>query len=238
MKRKLLCCVVAALLLCSTFVLGNASEADNNYPHIKNGKIDQTGYFLVEGAEISIEEESLAFRMTADKAKITFDKPLTAEGFNLSWNVADDSEKRLEKVVLTITDIHNPDCAVQLNYQKLNESFTSVKLNNENMAYLAKGSFFEQNENDFKIAYNGETNVLTDSDSVEIPIDQCINGDSFDGFNGLAVNMTLELTGKPDAVFYLKTLNMQRFGSNYETDNMEPLLSLPKFSKKVLYNSL
>lgn len=238
MRRKLLCLLVVALILCSTFILGNADSVDNNYPHVKNGKIDQTGYFKLEGAEVSLEEEALAFRMTADTAKITFDKPLAAEGFSISWNVAKDSKKRLEKVVLTITDIEDPDCAVRLNYQKLNESFSSVKLNSENMAYLAKGSFFEENEKDFTINYNGETGVLTDKDSVEIPVSQCVNGDGFTGFDGLAVNLTLELTGKPGAVIYLKSLNAQRFGTAYETDNVEPILCLPKFSKKVLYNSV
>ncbi len=238
MKRRILCLLVTALILCSTFLLGNADGVDNNYPHVKGGKIDQTGYFKLEGAEVSLEEEALVFRMTADTAKITFDKPLAAEGFNLSWNVAKDAKKRLEKVALTITDIQDSDCAVQLNYQKLNESFTSVKLNNENMAYLAKGSFFEENEKDFTINYNGETGMLTDKDSVEIPVSRCVNGDSFTGFNGLAVNMSLELTGKPGAVIYLKSLNAQRFGANYATDNVEPILCLPKFSKKVLYNSV
>lgn len=238
MKRKLLCVFVAVLTLCSAFLLGNADSVDNNYPHVKDGKIDQAGYFKLEGAEVSLEEEALAFRMTANTAKITFDKPLVAEGFNLSWNVAKDTKKRLEKVALTITDIQDPDCAIRLNYQKLNDVFTSVKLNNENMAYLAKGSFFEANQNDFTITYNGETGVLTDSDSVEIPVSRCVNGDSFAGFNGMAVNMTLELTGKPGAVIYLKSLNAQRFGAAYETDNVEPLLCLPKFSKKVLYNSV
>lgn len=238
MKRKLLCFLVVALILCSTFILGNADGVDNNYPHVKDGKIDQTGYFKLEGAEITLEEEALAFRMTADTAKIIFDKPLLAEGFRLNWNVADDSKQRLEKTVLTLTDIQNADCAVCVNYQKINESFTSVKLNDESMAYLTKGSLYKANEKDFTIAYNSETSVLTDEDSVEIPVSRCVNGDSFTGFDGLAVNMTLELTGKPGTVIYLKSLNGQRFGSAYETDNVEPLLALPKFSKKVLCNSV
>lgn len=238
MKKKILCCLVAVLLLCSVSFIGRVDGLDNNYPHVKNGKIDQTGYFMLEGAEVFLEEEALAFRMTADTAKITFDKPLSADGFRLNWNVAEDSQKRLEKVALTITDIQNADCALQVNYQKLNESFTSVKLNDENLAYLTKGSLYLANEKDFAIVYNSETGVLTDEDSVEIPVSRCMNGDSFSGFEGLAVNMTLELTGKPGTVIYLKSLNMQRFGSVYETDNVEPLLCLPKFSKKVLYNSV
>lgn len=238
MKKKILCCLVAVLLLSSFVFLGRADGIDNNYPHVKNGKIDQTGYFILEGAEIFLEEEAIGFRMTANTAKITFDKPLVAEGFSLKWNVADDSQKRLEKAVLTLTDIENADCAVCVNYQRINESFTSVKLNDENMAYLTKGSLYKANERDFTIAYNSETSTMTDEDSVEIPVSRCVNGDSFTGFNGLAVNMTLELTGKPGAVVYLKSLNMQRLGAAYETDNVEPLLCLPKFSKKVLYNSV
>ena len=238
MKRRIFCYLVVALILCSTFLLGYADSVDSNYPHVENGKIDQTGYFILEGAEVFIEEEAVGFRMTANTAKITFDKPLAAEGFSISWNTAKDSQKRLDKMVLSLTDIQDPDCEIRVNYQKLNDVFTSVKLNSQSMAYLAKGSLFENNERDFNITYNTETGVLTDRDSVEIPVNQCVNGNSFTGFNGLAVNMSLELTGKPGAVIYLKSLNAQRFGTAYLEDNVEPMLCLPKFSKKVLYNSV
>ena len=238
MKRKILTVLLATLLVVAVIIPCLANTAPDNYPYVKDGKIDPAGYFALEGAEVAVVEEGLVFTMTNDTAKITFNKPLAADGFQMVWNGHKAAKKHLEKMVITIADIQNPECALRVNVEKVNNTASSIKINDEKLAYLTQGSLYNENERDMKIIYSAIDSTISDGDTTKISVRQTANGDSFNGFAGLAVDLTVELQGKAGAAFCLKSLNGQRFGSAYLNDNMEPILCLPQFSRKVLYNSV
>lgn len=239
MKRtKILAVSIAVILLFATLsTMVFAEKAENNYPYTKDGKIDLSGYFTLEGAKITVEEEAVLFTMTADTAKIVFNKPLAADGFNLAWNAVNDGKQRLDKMTITVSDMQNEKSAIDLIYEKLSDSKTVFRLNASGVANLINGSMFRENNRDFKLTYSASEMLVTDGNAIAAEVKQNTHADAFNGFDSLAVNMTITLSGEKGASFKLTTLNMQRLGTKYLDDNVEPMLCIPSFSAKQIYNS-
>ena len=239
MKRTFFATALALMLLIvcvATPIL--AEDATGDYPYMKDGEIDLLGYFDIQGATATLQESSIDFSLTAETATITFKKPLAADGFSFRWNGVDDSKRLLQSIAVTLTDSQNADVALKATFGQMGDSYVSVRYNDDPQTYLASASMYKVNQTDVSLNYFDESRTLTDEVSYSIDTRYCVNGNSFDGFASQAVNMTLTVTGKVGGTFSLKSINAQRFGTQYQWDNVEPSLSIPNTLTKALHGSV
>jgi hypothetical protein len=239
MKKKIIPVALALLLLISLLPLnGFADEVSSAYIYGADGQIDLLGYFQMEGITAQLQEEAICFTLTAETASITFARPLTADGFSIRWNGVDDGEKKVDTLAVTISDKEQPALAVSLNYQKMNEQYCSVKYNGTGRTYLAAGSLYKQNDADTFLYYSREGSSFSDGAGFNVLIEKYLDGTDFKGFSSGAVNMRMDITGQVGGSFLLKSINEQRFGSQYAEDDSDPVLGLPDHAEKALYQSV
>lgn len=239
MKKKMISLLLAVVALMTLLLVnGNAEAMSSSYLYTADGKIDLLGYFQMEGVTATLEDEAICFTLTAETASISFVRPLTADGFSLRWNGTNDSEKKLETLGITISDIEQPELAVSLNYQKMNEQYSSIKCNATGRTYLAQGSMYKESDVDSLLYYTHEGSAFADGMSFNVLIEKYINGDNFNGFPSNAVNMRIDLSGQVGGSFRLKSINEQRFGTEYMEDDSEPVLGLQNRVEKALYQSV
>lgn len=239
MKKRIIPAALAVLVLLSLLCLhGMAKEQSSSYICGANGDIDLLGYFRMEGITAVLEEEAICFTLTAETASITFARPLMADGFNIRWNGVDDSEKKLDSLAVTISDMEQPSLAVSLNYQKMNEQYCSVKYNASGRTYLAAGSMYKQNDADTFLYYSQEASSFSDGAAFNVLIEKYLDGSDFKGFPSGAVHMRMDITGQIGGSFYLNSINEQRFGTAYTEDDSDPVLGLPGHAEKALYQSV
>lgn len=230
-KRIVSICVTFILLLS---VLGITSLAD------VSKEVEQAELFEVSGATAEIKEQSLDFTLTEQTAIIKFKKPLGASGFSFRWNGVEDSKKRLEAIKLRLSDSQDADRSVEVTFETLSEQYTLVNFNGEKREYLVSGATYAVNPSDISVRFNDNTNnFVDDAGAFSIEAVNYMNGESFQGFPSLAVNLEIELTGVKGGSFSLKAINEQPFGSEYSEDSNEPLLCVPTdVVKEAPYNSV
>lgn len=239
MKKKIIPVALALLLLISLLsVNGLADETSSAYIYGDDGQIDLLGYFQMEGITAQLQEEAICFTLTAETASITFARPLTADGFSVRWNGVDDSDRRVDSLAVTISDKEQPALAVSLNYQKMNEQYCSAKYNGTGRTYLASGSLYKQNDTDTLLYYSREGSSFSDGAAFNVLIEKYLDGSDFQGFPSGAVNMRMDITGQVGGSFCLKSINEQRFGTQYTEDDSEPVLGLPDHTEKALHQSV
>lgn len=188
------------------------------------GTVNMEDYFTAQGADIVVQEESVDMVLTQDTASVTFDKPLTSDGFSLSFAGVDGNT--LTKADIILTDVNDKNNSIKLSYIRMNDSYTAVALNDSKRSYITNGSMYKQNETDFYMTYNAKSNVITDSSTYTIPVTTTQAGKAFEGFSEQMITVTIELSGTTGSVMRLKELNRQRLGSEYEIDSVEPMITV------------
>lgn len=181
-------------------------------------------FFQAEGASISVQEESVDFVMEDDEAVITFNKPLASDGFSLSF--AGVNENTMKQVDFILTDSKDEKTSTKLNFIRMNDTFTAVAFNDSERSYITNGSMYLENDSDFYFTYNAMSQVFTDSSSYTISASANTDGSAFTGFGTQLVNLKIVLHGQNGSVFRLKEINRQRMGSEYEEDNVEPIITI------------
>lgn len=189
-----------------------------------NGTVNMEDYFTAQGANITVQEESVDMVLTQDTASVTFDRPLTSDGFSLSF--AGVEGNTLEKADIILTDINDEKNSIKLSYIRMNDEYTAVALNDSKRSYVTNGSMYHQNDVDFYMTYNAKSNVITDSSTYTIPVTTTQNGKAFEGFSKQMVSVRIELHGIAGSVMCLKELNRQRLGTEYEIDSVEPMITI------------
>ena len=97
---------VVSIGILTALVLGTVVSATDN------GTVNMEDYFTAQGAEITVQEESVDMVLTKDTASVTFDKPLTSDGFSLSF--AGVEGNTLEKADIILTDIKDEKNSIKL----------------------------------------------------------------------------------------------------------------------------
>ena len=69
-------------------------------------------------------------------------------------------------------------------------------------------------------------------------IEKYLDGSDFKGFPSGAVNLRMDVTGQVGGSFFLKSINEQRFGTEYTNDDTEPALGLPSHAERALHQSV
>lgn len=209
---------VVSIGILTALVLGTVVSATDN------GTVNMEDYFTAQGAEITVQEESVDMVLTKDTASVTFDKPLTSDGFSLSF--AGVEGNTLEKADIILTDIKDDKNSIKLSYIRMNDDYTAVALNDSKRSYVTNGSMYHQNDVDFYMTYNAKSNVITDSSTYTIPVATTQDGNAFEGFSEQMVSVRIELYGRKGSVMCLKELNRQRLGTEYEVDSVEPMITI------------
>ncbi len=239
MKKRIISSVLAAVVLIAVLsVCGFAEDLPSGYLYTDDGQIDLLAYFQMEGMTAELQDEAICFTLTAETASITYARPLTADGFSIRWNGVDDSERKLNTLGVTITDINDPSCGISLNYQKMNDQYCSVKCNATGRTYLASGSMYKQGSADTFLYYSREGSSFADGAAFNVLIEKYLDGRDFQGFPSGAVNMRMDITGQVGGSFLLKAINEQRFGNDYIYDDSEPVLGLRESMDTALYQSV
>ncbi len=189
-----------------------------------NGTVNMEDYFTAQGADITVQEESVDMVLNQDTASVTFDRPLTSDGFSLSF--AGVEGNTLEKADIILTDINDEKNSIKLSYIRMNDDYTAVALNDSKRSYVTNGSMYHQNDVDFYMTYNAKSNVITDSSTYTIPVATTQEGKAFEGFSEQMVSVRIELYGSAGSVMCLKELNRQRLGTEYEVDSVEPMITI------------
>lgn len=189
-----------------------------------NGTVNMEDYFTAQGADITVQEESVDMVLTQDTASVTFDKPLTSDGFSLSF--AGVEGNTLEKADIILTDIDDEKNSIKLSYIRMNDDYTAVALNDSKRSYVTNGSMYHQNDVDFYMTYNAKSNVITDSSTYTIPVTTTQEGKAFEGFSKQMISVRIELYGTAGSEMCLKELNRQRLGTEYEVDSVEPMITV------------
>ena len=143
MNKRIIALCISTIMLFS--LVAFIAIADDT--HVVN----PTNLFEVEGAKVTLSEDSVDFQLTGNEARIKVKKPLSASGFSMQWNGVDDEEQKLEAVVMSLTDSEDDACNVTLTFGKLNENNTSIKFNKENQSYLTAGSTYKKNHTDINV---------------------------------------------------------------------------------------
>ena len=239
MKKKIISSLMIAVLLLMPLTVNSvADDTPSVYLQTADGKTDLVGYFQMEGVTAQLQEEAICFTLTEETASITFARPLTADGFSIRWNGVDDPEKKMETLGVTISDAEKPECSVSLNYRKMNEQYCSVRCNDAGRTYLASGSMYKQNQADTFLYYSAEASSLSDGAGFNVLLEKYIGGADFNGFPSGAVNMRMDVTGQVGGSFCLKSINEQRFGTEYVEDDSEPVLGISNRTNRALYQSV
>lgn len=180
--------------------------------------------FAVQGAKMSVKSESVDFVLTGNKATVSFHKVLASDGFNLSF--AGVKGNSLKQADFVLTDSEDEKSSVKLNFLRMNDTYTAVALNDSERSYLTNGSVYLENDADFYFTYNAESKVFSDSGNYTIAVGSNTDGSAFEGFSSRLINLKVELIGKKGSVFRLKSINLQRMGSDYEIDSVEPMITV------------
>lgn len=209
---------VVAIGILTALVIGTGVLAADN------GTVNMEDYFSAQGADITVQEESVDMVLTQDTSSVTFDKPLTSDGFSISF--AGVEGNTLEKADIILTDIDDEKNSIKLSYIRMNDDYTAVALNDSKRSYVTNGSMYHQNGVDFYMTYNANSNVITDSSTYTIPVTTTQEGKAFEGFSKHMVSVRIELYGTAGSVMRLKELNRQRLGTEYEVDSVEPMITV------------
>lgn len=209
---------VVSIGILTALVIGSVVSATDN------GTVNMEDYFTAQGANITVQEESVDMVLNQDTASVTFDRPLTSDGFSLSF--AGVEGNTLEKADIILTDINDEKNSIKLSYIRMNDEYTAVALNDSKRSYVTNGSMYHQNDVDFYVTYNAKSNVITDSSTYTIPVTTTQNGMAFEGFSKQMVSVRIELHGIAGSVMCLKELNRQRLGTEYEVDSVEPMITI------------
>lgn len=209
---------VISIGILTALVLGTVVSATDN------GTVNMEDYFTAQGAKITVQEESVDMVLIKDTASVTFNKPLTSDGFSLSF--AGVEGNTLEKADIILTDIKDEKNSIKLSYIRMNDDYTAVALNDSKRSYVTNGSMYHQNDVDFYMTYNAKSNVITDSSTYTIPVATTQNGNAFEGFSEQMISVRIELYGSKGSVMCLKELNRQRLGTEYEIDSVEPMITI------------
>jgi len=200
-----------------------------------NGHIDLAGYFTVEGADIHMQEAFMDFVMTGTEATISFNKPLAADGFTLSFIGVKDNT--LQKAELNITDIENPEEELEFAFSRMNSLYSGFTLNDAMRSYLVEGSFYLENKAPFVATYDEDTRSVSFGSNSQISIMNRMDGGAFQGFSSGKVNLKIRLTGESGSIFRLTELNLQRFASMYSEDNVLPMICIQNPIETAMYGS-
>lgn len=239
MKKRIMAAIVAAaLVLAGSFGVLASEKKAGGYSYLdENGKIDLLAYYTTEEATASLQNESIDFVMTGEEATVSFNKPLAADSFGLSF--AGVAGNTLKKVEIELTDIENPEEKASLVFSAMSESSSIVKLGNTERSFIINGSFFAENNYDFYAHYNAEYRNFTDDVTYKIPVVESLDGTIFPGFSSHKVKVTIHLYGESGSVFRLKELNRQRMGSLYTEDTENPsITTLDSVSKAILGSTI
>jgi len=209
---------VVSIGILTALVIGTVVSAADN------GTVNMEDYFTAQGADVTVQEESVNMVLTQDTASVTFDKPLTSDGFSLSF--AGVEGNTLEKADIILTDIEDEKNSIKLSYIRMNDDYTAVALNDSKRSYVTNGSMYHQNDVDFYMTYNANSNVITDSSTYTIPVTTTQEGKAFEGFSKQMISVRIELYGAAGSVMCLKELNRQRLGTEYEVDSVEPMITV------------
>lgn len=223
-KKKILSLGVLVALVGSMAV----SASENQFAGMED-------YFFTEGAEVSVQEESVDFILTGETATVTFNKPLASDGFSLSFAGVDGNT--MKQIDFILTDSSDEGSSAKLNFIRMNDTYTAVAFNDAKRSYITNGSLYLKNDTDFYFTYNAESQVFTDSSSYVISASSNIDGSAFTGFASQLVNLKMELHGEPGSVFSLKEINRQRMGSAYEVDSVEPIITVTNNITEVMKGS-
>ena len=225
MKKRIITLALMFAMILTAGTLTNAEEKAGGYSY-KNadGQIDLAGYFTTEGADISMQEESMDFVMTGAEATISFNKPLAADGFTLSF--AGVENNTLQAAEITITDVEKAEQELEVAFSRLNKMYTGFTLNDASRSYMANGSMYLENEANFVVTYDEDTRSVGYGSNYQIPIMNNTRSDAFKGFTSGKVYLTIRLTGEKGSVFRLAELNLQRLGSRYTEDNVMPIICI------------
>lgn len=180
--------------------------------------------FTVKGATIKVTNEYTDFVMTGESAEITFNRPLASDGFSLSF--AGVNKNTMKKIDFVLTDSEDSSTGAKLNFLRMNDKYTAVALNDSKRSYITNGSMYLENDADFYFTYNADSKVLTDSSSYTVAVSSNVDGTAFEGFDSHLVNLKIELSGKKGSIFRLREINRQRFGSDYASDTVEPMITV------------
>ena len=200
-----------------------------------NGKIDLAGYFTVEGADIKMQEAFTDFVMTGKEATISFNKPLAADGFTLSFLGVKDST--LQAIELNITDTENPEEDLEFAYSRFNNIYSGLTLNDAKRSYLVEGSFYLENKAPFVVTYDEDTRSVSYGSNSQVSIMNRMDGGAFQGFSSGKVNLKIRLTGKKGSIFRLAEINLQRFSNMYSEDNVLPMICIQNPIETAMYGS-
>lgn len=214
-----------ALLLVGSFCVFAAKEEVGGYAHMsEDGKIDILSYFTMTGAKANLQKESIDFVMTGKESTVTFDKPLAADSFGMSFaGVAGNS---LERVEVELIDAENPDESASLIFSAMSDSSSLIKVGNTNRSFIINGSLFAENNYDFYAHYNAEYRSFTDDINYNIPVVESLDGTIFAGFSSHKVMVKVHLYGKSGSVFRVKEINRQRLGNIYLEDVENPSITV------------
>lgn len=229
-KKQILSLSLILTLLVSVFAFTALADEEKT--------VDQLASFHVAGAKMSLKAESIDFTLTEENASIQFVRPLASSGFGFRWNGVNDKAKKLKTMDVILEDSEDSECSVKLTFGQLSDESTYVKYNGGTRSYLTQGSTYKKNEVDISLRYAEGTNTFTDdAGAYQIQADNCLNGNAFEGFPSLGVNLTLRVQGKVGATFSLTSLNEQPLGSDYQNDTVDPVLCVPTGPIKMLYGS-
>lgn len=229
---------IAALCMATVLVVSGIAVTLNAHAE-EEKKVDQLSFFEVEGANAKLKNDSINFTLKGDKATIKFKNVLAASGFSLKWNGVRDADKKLESICYSLVDYENENIGVDIKFGKMNNTSISVKYNDDKRTYITSGCMYEKNDTDISVQFNETTKSLVDgAGNYNFKIENSTDGTKFDGFESNGVYMTITMKGKKGATFSLKELNGQPLGSDYENDNVEPVLCLPGDQTKIVHDSI
>lgn len=226
MKKKLIAvAIIAVMTLTAGFLTAASEDKAGGYSYKDaNGQIDLAGYFTVEGADISMAEESIDFCLTGAEATISFNKPLAADGFSLSFAGVEDNT--LQKAEMTITDVENAEEELKFTFSRLNDLYSGFTVNGASRSYMANGAIYSENDAAFVVAYDEDTKSVDYGSNYRIPIMENAGGGAFKGFTTGRVSLSIRLMGEKGSIFRLTEINLQRMGSRYCEDNVIPMICI------------
>lgn len=231
MKKRIWAISLVVLLIVGVIGLSTTLAEESK-------ELDLISYFEMEGVTATLKEESIDFTLTQENGTVRFKKPLAASGFSFRWNGVEDTDKKMQTIEMTLTDMKDEDCSVKVTFGRLNDDYTAVKFNDQKRAYLAAGAMYKANESDITVFYKETMNQFVDGvEAYSFDAETSLNGTPFTGFSSMAVNMEIVMSGKVGATFSLKAINEQPFGSNYVYDNVQPALCIPMGQTYMAYNS-
>lgn len=237
-KRIIAVAVATALVLAGSFGVLASEKNAGGYSYLgENGEIDLLAYYTAEGATASLQNESIDFVMTGEEATVSFNKPLAADSFGLSF--AGVAGNTLDRVEVELTDIENPEEKASLVFSAMSESSSLIKVGNTDRSFIINGSLFAENNYDFYAHYVAEYRHFTDDVNYKIPVVESLDGSIFSGFSSHKVNVTVHLYGESGSIFRLKEMNRQRMGSLYTEDTENPsVTTLGSVSKAILGSTI